>query len=348
MTGTGQRRLTRRVSSRSNPSRVPSRSIEVSRISPAPMAAHRSAHSRASRPVGVRPPWVKTSQPGAGAPVPGAPATGVHRHHHALAPELLGQLGDQLGPVDGGGVHADLVGPGPEQQAGVLHRADPPADGEGDEDHLGGAGHHVHHGPPVVRGGGDVEEHQLVGALGVVPGGQLHRVPGVEQVGELHALDHPAGVHVEAGDHPDGAHAATPSSTVIRPSTRALPVMAPSRRRPPGPRGPDRRRTGSTPRRLQAGQRREVGHRSHAARGDHRDGGGRPAPDARPSRSGPASVPSRSMAVTTTAATPTPSSRARAGRDAAAARPLPSRVRPPRSDRRRGAGSRCPPPPGPG
>ena len=33
--------------------------------------------------------------------------------------------------------------------------------------------------PP--RGRGDVEEHQLVGAFGVVGGGQLHRVAGVAQ-----------------------------------------------------------------------------------------------------------------------------------------------------------------------
>ena len=38
-------------------------------------------------------------------------------------------------------------------------------------------------------------------------------------------------VDVEAGDHPDRAHAATPSSTVNRPSTRALPVITPLTRR---------------------------------------------------------------------------------------------------------------------
>ena len=35
----------------------------VSRISPAPAGLHPRAHSTASRPVGLRPPWVNTSHP---------------------------------------------------------------------------------------------------------------------------------------------------------------------------------------------------------------------------------------------------------------------------------------------
>ncbi|CPU67633.1 Uncharacterised protein [Mycobacteroides abscessus] len=47
--------------SRSNPAVVPSASIELSRISPAPSPAARDAHSTASIPVPRRPPWVVTS-----------------------------------------------------------------------------------------------------------------------------------------------------------------------------------------------------------------------------------------------------------------------------------------------
>ena len=43
----------------------------------------------------------------------------------------------------------------------------------------------------------------------VVAGGQLDRIAGVAQVDEVHALDDPAAVDVEAGDHPDRAHAAS-------------------------------------------------------------------------------------------------------------------------------------------
>ncbi len=47
----------------SKPAVVPSASIELSRISPAPSCTPRRAHSTASIPVPVRPPWVVTSKP---------------------------------------------------------------------------------------------------------------------------------------------------------------------------------------------------------------------------------------------------------------------------------------------
>ena len=56
----------------------------------------------------------------------------------------------------------------------------------------------------LVGAGGDVEEHQLVGAFGVVARGLLHRVAGVAQRLEVHALHHPASGHVEAGNDPPG------------------------------------------------------------------------------------------------------------------------------------------------
>ena len=89
-----RRRTTAAVSSRSKPSRVPSRSIDVSRISPAPRSTASTAHATASSRVGVRPPWVVTSQPDRA--VAGA-AAGVDGHDHALRAELGGHLADQLG-----------------------------------------------------------------------------------------------------------------------------------------------------------------------------------------------------------------------------------------------------------
>src|SRR3954471_12916891 len=62
ITGTGTLSATSRVSGMSKPWRVPSRSIEVSRISPAPSDTTSWAYSMASMPVELRPPWVKISQ----------------------------------------------------------------------------------------------------------------------------------------------------------------------------------------------------------------------------------------------------------------------------------------------
>jgi hypothetical protein len=55
-------------------------------------------------------------------------------------------------------------------------------------------------GVAAVDAGGDVEKSDLVGALLVVAAGDFHRVAGVADVLEFHALDHPAVVHVQAGD----------------------------------------------------------------------------------------------------------------------------------------------------
>ncbi len=155
---------------------------------------------------------------------------GVHRQHQHLAAEALGDLPDQLGAGDGRGVHADLVRAGPQQPVDVVGAAHAAADRQRDEDLLGGAAHHVVGGLPVAGGRGDVQEGQLVGALGVVELGHLDRVARVAQVLEVDALDDPAGVDVQAGDDTDreghagvppaGArYASTSTSTRTREST---------------------------------------------------------------------------------------------------------------------------------
>ncbi len=131
-------------------------------------------------------------------------AARVEREHEHLVAEAVGDLGDQLGPVDRRGVDGHLVGAGAQQPVDVVDPGDSPADGERDEDLLGGARHDLQGGRAALVGGGDVEEGQLVGALGVVLPGQLDRVAGVAQVAEVHPLDDAPGVDVEAGDHADG------------------------------------------------------------------------------------------------------------------------------------------------
>src|SRR5476649_712167 len=66
ITGMPMASETPRVRPRSKPDLVPSRSMLVSRISPAPSCSIFRAHSMASMPVALRPPWVNTSHlPGA-------------------------------------------------------------------------------------------------------------------------------------------------------------------------------------------------------------------------------------------------------------------------------------------
>src|SRR3984957_10207240 len=136
------------------------------------------------------PPWASTAHVGG--------------QHDALGPEPERGLGEQLGAGDGRGVQRHLVRAGPQQPVHVVDAAHAAADRERDEDLLGGPADHVVHGVPAVAGRGDVEEHQLVGAVPVVGRGQLDRVPGIAQVTEVDALDHPAVIDVQARDDPDG------------------------------------------------------------------------------------------------------------------------------------------------
>ena len=100
-----------------------------------------------------------------------------------------------------------LSAPDPEQAPGVFEASHPAADGQRNEHLLGGASDDIDHGVPAVRRGGDVVENQLVGPFAVVAGGQLNRVAGIAEVLELHPLDHPTGIDVEAGNDPHGSHA---------------------------------------------------------------------------------------------------------------------------------------------
>jgi hypothetical protein len=130
----------------------------------------------------------------------------VARDDQGLATEGVGDATDEHRVVHGRGVDAGLVGAGQEQRPHVLDGAHAPADGQRQEDPLGGHGYDVNHGPAPARRGGDVEKTDLVRALPIVFGRDLDRIAGVAQLDEADALLHAAGVHVEAGDDPAGQH----------------------------------------------------------------------------------------------------------------------------------------------
>jgi len=62
-----------------------------------------------------------------------------------------------------------------------------------------------------------------VGTLPVVATGQLHRVAGITQVHEVDALDHPARVDVQTGDHPDRPHPADPAMAATAAARSTVP-----------------------------------------------------------------------------------------------------------------------------
>ena len=211
-------RRTAAISSRSKPALVPSASIELSRISPAPSSAPRRGpldrvDARAA-PAAVRG-HLEAAAASPGARRTSSDSTSTWRPNRSAISAI--SSGRAIAAV----FTPTLSAPARSSTSTSDDRAHAAADGQRDEDRLGGAAHHVEHRAPVVRRGGHVEEGQLVGAGRVVRRGQLDRVAGVAQVDEVDALDHPPGVHVQAGDHPDrDAHGRRPQASMRAPRGR--------------------------------------------------------------------------------------------------------------------------------
>jgi len=115
----------------------------------------------------------------------------------------VGDLVDDAGSADRAGVDPHLVGAVAQQQVDVVDASDAAADGERDEDRLGGAPDHVPGRRAPLVGRRDVEEGQLVGAFDAVLTRQLDRIPGVAKVDEVDTLDHPAVMDVQTRDDAD-------------------------------------------------------------------------------------------------------------------------------------------------
>ena len=130
----------------------------------------------------------------------------VDGHDDALRTVFLGRIADHLRVGDRRRIEADLVRAGIEQAAHVLHDAHPAAHRQRDEDLRGHRFDDVQDQVATIAGGGDVQEGELVGALLVVAGSDFHRVTGVTQFDEIHALDDATAGHVQAGDDAFGQH----------------------------------------------------------------------------------------------------------------------------------------------
>ncbi len=265
-----------------SPSLVPSRSIDVSRISPAPSASaspgprHRVDAGRRAAAVGGDLPARARRGAAAGRRWP-RPRTGRRTRRPAR-------------PISSGRSTAAVLTPTLSAPARSRRRASstermPPPTVNGMNTSSATRRDDVDHRVAGVGRRGDVEEHQLVGALGVVAGGELDGVAGVAQADEVDALDHPPGVDVEARDHADATHRAVlRGGQGLTHAERTL-VQRPAHDRPGEPAAAG----------LQAGERPQVGERADAAGGDdvergrlqHRGQTGRASgrPACRPARS---------------------------------------------------------------
>ena len=163
----------------------------------------------ASIPVELRPPWVKISQRSDAAAA--LDPLGVDRDHDALLAEFFGAPALTNSRLATAALLIEtLSAPGAQQRLDVVDGAHAAADGQRHEAGFRRAPHDIEHGAAVFVGGGDVEEAELVGAGGVVGDRRFDGIAGVAQIDEVDALDHPAVLDVEAGDHADLEHRLSP------------------------------------------------------------------------------------------------------------------------------------------
>ena len=220
MTGTSTDELIARSSAVSKPDPVPSRSIEVTQeLAGAELDRPQRPGERVDDPSADGRPG---RRPPSGRPLPACASIATTT---AWRPNRSAQSPDQSRVGDGRRVQRDLVGPGPQHIAHLVDAPDAAADGQRDERPPGGPFDDVEERAAPLRGGGDVEEDELVGAFAGVPLGQLGRIALVDQVDEAGAFDDAAVGHVEAWDHASTEHQAA--------RTRSTKLA--SRRRPSAP-----------------------------------------------------------------------------------------------------------------
>ena len=183
MTGTCTASATARVSAMSKPLFVPSRSIEVSRISPAPSSLTSRAYSHCVDP--------RCAAPAVGEDFPASLgcALGVNGDDDALRAEFFRRFANEAGIGHGGGIDRDLVGAGEQQIADVVQRAHAAAHSQRHEAGFRRALHDVEQNAAVFMACGDVEKAEFVGAGGVIGDGAFDRIAGVAQIDEIDAFD---------------------------------------------------------------------------------------------------------------------------------------------------------------
>ena len=103
-------------------------------------------------------------------------------------------------------IEAGFVSTGIEQAPHIVHRAHTAAHGEGNKHLRGDCFNDVEHHIPVVTGGGDVKEGELICTLIVVAGRNFHGVACVSQLYKVDALDDSAARDIQAGNDAFGQH----------------------------------------------------------------------------------------------------------------------------------------------
>ena len=197
------------MSSRSKPSRVPSASMELSRISPAPSSAARAHHSTASTPVRLRPPWVVTSNPPDGRPEASRRRRTSAERTRTWAPNRSAISAMSSGRAIAAVLTPTLSAPARSSRStsSTVRTPPPTVSGMNTSSAVRATTSYIVARSPLLA----VTSRKVSSSAPcvAVAAGELHRVTRVPEVLEVDTLDDPSGVDVETGDDADrhGQHA---------------------------------------------------------------------------------------------------------------------------------------------
>jgi hypothetical protein len=124
----------------------------------------------------------------------------INRTDNALAAKMIGGLTHHIRICHSGGIKRHLVSTRQQKGTHIFNRAHATANRKGDKALFSCAAHHIKHGATVFMGGVDVQKTNLIRARGVISCGGLNRIARIAQADEIHALNHAAIGHVQAGN----------------------------------------------------------------------------------------------------------------------------------------------------
>ena len=192
---------TSQVNSQSKPAPVPSRSMEVSRISPAPRSSaslrpgDSIAASRLSSSADVHFEFCFS-----------VTALRVNRDDHGLRAVALCDTRDQCRIGQRGRIDADFVSSCIEHCRRIVQRSDATTDRERYKQPSRGPAHGFGESRTFLLGRRNIKQDHFIGSGGAMRRGQLSRIAGIAQVLKLHAFHDAPGCDVEACDDSLGQH----------------------------------------------------------------------------------------------------------------------------------------------
>ena len=135
----------------------------------------------------------------------------INSTHHTLHAKLSCNFVDELWTLYRRCIHTHLVGTGAQDSSRIFKRTNATTHRERNKHFSRCALNHIDHGVAVVGRCSDIEKHQFIGALEVIPRGKFNRVTCIAQVNKVHAFHHAAFSDIETRNNACNFHHCPPA-----------------------------------------------------------------------------------------------------------------------------------------